>query len=176
MKHRFPALRAGLVWLGLILPLSGCGLWQSAKNVTASAAQKIFLSRIERLNLDLVASEELNADAGQRPLAVVVRVYQLKDKAAFLAAPYPALLEQDQSVLSNDLLASRQALVRPGATVSLREPYHQDAAHIGVIALFRQAGAERQWRLLLDKKELDNDKPLQLELRGYALARRQAEG
>lgn len=176
MKHRLPALSAGLVWLGLTLPLSGCGLWQSTKNVTVSAAQKIFLTRVERLNLDLIASEELNTEAGQRPLSVVVRVYQLKDKAAFLAAPYSTLLEQDQSVLADDLLASHQVLLRPGAAVSLREPYRQDAAYVGVIALFRQAGPERQWRLLLDKKELDNDKPLQLELRGYTLERRRAEG
>lgn len=168
MKHRLPVL------LALALPLSGCGLWQSTKNVTVSAAQKIFLTRVERLNLDLIGSEELNAEAGQRPLAVVVRAYQLKDKSAFLAAPYPALLEQDQTVLAADLLASHQALLRPGAAVSLREPYHQDAAYVGVVALFRQDGEQQTWRLLLDKKELDNDKPLQLELRGYALSRRQA--
>ncbi|MBK0416921.1 type VI secretion system lipoprotein TssJ [Chromobacterium haemolyticum] len=176
MKHLFPSLRAGLLLLALTLPLSGCGLWQSTKNVTVSAAQKIFLTRIDRLNLDLIASEELNAEAGQRPLAVVVRVYQLKDKAAFLAAPYSTLLEQDQSALADDLLAIRQTLLRPGAAVSLREPYHQDATYVGVVALFRQVDPERQWRLLLDKKELDNDKPLQLELRGYALERRQTEG
>lgn len=174
MKHCLPALRAGLLMLGLTLPLSACGLWQSTKNVTVSAAQKIFLTRVERLNLDLMASEELNTDAGQRPLTVVVRVYQLKDKAAFMAAPYQTLLEQDQTALAADLLASHQVLLRPGAAISLREPYRQDAAYVGVIALFRQIDGGQTWRLLLDKKELDNDKPLQLALRGYALSRRQA--
>ena len=98
---------------------------------------------MERLNLDLMASEELNTDAGQRPLTVVVRVYQLKDKAAFMAAPYQTLLEQDQTALAADLLASHQVLLRPGAAISLREPYRQDAAYVGVIALFRQIDGGR---------------------------------
>ncbi|MCV4940320.1 type VI secretion system lipoprotein TssJ, partial [Escherichia coli] len=73
--------------------------------------------KIKILHLDFTAREALNIDAREsNPLSepVVVRVYQLKDRKIFDKTVYMQLLQDDSSILKDDMLASRGVVVKPG--------------------------------------------------------------
>ena len=55
----------------------------------------------------------INADGAQTPLATMVRVYQLRDRKAVDAADYQTLLRNADTILKDDVLASKSLLVMP---------------------------------------------------------------
>ena len=149
--------------LVLILTLSGCGAMQAVKDTTLDVGKAILFTQVKNLKLDLVAREELNPDDKGSPLSVLVRVYQLKDVKSFSAATYSQILSDDKAILGADLLARKELVLSPGATISLDEPMHKEANQIAVVALYRMQPKDSVWWLLLKKQNLDNDKPAKLE-------------
>jgi type VI secretion system VasD/TssJ family lipoprotein len=99
--------------------LTGCGLTQSVTDGTKSAFTSVFYKKIKILHLDFTAREALNTDARENNSlseSVVVRIYQLKDRKTFDKTVYQQLLKDGDTVLKADLLASRDVVVKPGAT------------------------------------------------------------
>lgn len=96
----------------------------------------------------LHAGANLNADADGRGLALVARLYKLRQSAAFERAPYDSFLDarREREVLGADLLEVKELLLLPGQRYEVREKVSREAYFIGVVALFHTPAAQR-WRL-----------------------------
>ncbi|KQQ89192.1 type VI secretion system lipoprotein TssJ [Massilia sp. Leaf139] len=98
--------------------------------------------------LRLHAAPKLNADAKGRPLAVVARIYTLRQNAAFEAAPYATFLTPglDREAFGADLLEVKDVTLVPGQRYEVVERVTRDAAYVGVVALFHSPAPQR-WRM-----------------------------
>jgi len=87
-------------------------------------------------------------------------VYQLRDRKAADAADYQTLLRNADTVLKDDVLASKSLLVMPKGSVTLNMPMDEDAQFVAVVGLFnRPDQKDNRWRLVLTRDDLDPDKP-----------------
>ncbi|MGC3023949.1 type VI secretion system lipoprotein TssJ [Burkholderia sp. DN3021] len=165
MFHRMSAATAAAVFL-----LSGCGAWQSVSDASSNAYRAVFFKQVKVLDVDLSARVALNPDDAGRPTSVAVRVYQLKDRKLFDTASYDDLLKHDRTVLAQDLQADMSTVVSPGASASLSQPMKADTRYVAVVAFYRAPGNRDGWKRIVEKKKLDADKPLKLELSMTELA------
>lgn len=101
-----------------------------------------------KVALHLHAAPRLNVDARGQPLALLVRVYQLRQLDAFERVPQAAFLspEAERAALGADLVAVRELTLVPGQRLDLVETMPRDAGQLGVVALFH-APASQGWRL-----------------------------
>ncbi|WP_416260545.1 type VI secretion system lipoprotein TssJ [Gibbsiella quercinecans] len=151
--------------LALCCVLTGCGLTQTVTDGTASMTKAIFYKKIKVLHLDLEPRAAANADETQTPLATMVRVYQLKDRQKMDAADYQKLLRDADSVLQEDMLASKSLLVMPKGSVTLNMPMEEEAKYVAVVGLFNRPDIKNNtWRLVLSRDDLDPDKPRTIAL------------
>lgn len=162
-------LRTSLIKTGgLLLPLlafslAGCGVTQSLTDGTKSAFNAVFYKKIKVLHLDFTAREALNTDSRESNSlseSVVVRVWQLKDRKAFDKTVYQQLLQDGDTVLKADLLATRDVVVKPGGDVNLDMPLEEEAQFVAVAGLFRHPDmVSNSWKLVIQREDLDPDKP-----------------
>jgi type VI secretion system protein VasD len=98
--------------------------------------------------ITLHAGANLNTDAGGHPLALVTKIYKLRQSAAFQQAPYDGFLspQREKEMLGADLLEVKEVLLVPGQRYEVFEKVSREAYYIGVVALFR-APAPQRWRL-----------------------------
>lgn len=96
----------------------------------------------------LQAATALNVNAQGRPLAVVARIYKLRQEAGFRQAPYDSFLspQKEKEALGDDLIEVREVMLVPGQRHEVVEKVSRDAAFVGVVALFRSPAPHR-WRL-----------------------------
>lgn len=101
-----------------------------------------------KVALHLHAAPRLNVDRRGQALALLVRVYKLRDRAAFDSAPYAAFLsaQTEREALGADLVDVKEVTLVPGQRLDLDEQLARDAGWLGVVALFH-APAERRWRV-----------------------------
>ncbi|WP_028230326.1 type VI secretion system lipoprotein TssJ [Paraburkholderia mimosarum] len=158
------SIRSTLTILASALLLPACGALQTVSDATADAYHAVFFKQVKVLNVDLSARDALNADDSGRPTSVAVRVYQLRDRKLFDKASYDDLLKNDRTVLTQDLQDSMAAVLNPGAAASLSQPMQADTKYVAVVALYRNPGSGDGWKYVIEKKKLDADKPLKLEL------------
>ncbi|EPB1500238.1 type VI secretion system lipoprotein TssJ [Escherichia coli] len=145
--------------------LAGCGLTQTVTDGTISITKSIFYKKIKTLHLDFTPRTAINADGAQTPLATMVRVYQLRDRKAVDVADYQTLLRNADTVLKDNVLASKELLVMPGGSVTLNMPMDEDAQFVAVVGLFyRPDQKDNRWRLVLTRDDLNPDKPRTIEL------------
>ncbi|WER50127.1 type VI secretion system lipoprotein TssJ [Cupriavidus sp. WKF15] len=149
--------------------IAGCGVGQAVKDSTVEAAKWAFTTQVKTMNLDLVSRSSLNTSGAGQSLSTVVRVYQLKTPQVFEQLSYVQLQTNDLESLKPDLLATRDVILRPDASVSLSEPMHADAEYVGVVALFRNAGKETVWKLVVPKKQWKKTDPVKIEVRDSTL-------
>jgi len=145
--------------------LAGCGLTQTVTDGTVNVTKSIFYKKIKELHLDFEPRAAVNADEAQMPLATMVRVYQLKDRQKVDAADYLTLLREADTVLKEDIVASKSLLVMPGGSVTLNMPMIEEAKYVAVVGLFNRPDMKNNtWRLVLTRDDLDPDKPRTIEL------------
>lgn len=158
----------------LAFSLTGCGVTQSVTDGTKSAFSAVFYKKIKVLHLDFTAREALNTDARESNSlseSVVVRVYQLKDRKTFDKTVYQQLLNDGEAILQADLLASRDVVIKPGGDASLDMPMEADARFVAVVGLFRHPDMNKDsWKLVINREELDPDRPRILEAGNNHLA------
>lgn len=106
--------------------------------------------------IKLHAGPSLNADAAGRPLALVARIYKLRQNALFQQAPYEGFLnpQREKELLGADLLEVKEVLLIPGQRYEVVEKVSREAYFIGVVALFR-APARQRWRLAFGAGEAE---------------------
>lgn len=164
------ARRAGLAIAILsTVALSGCGAAQAVGDGTVDAAKWAFTTQVKTMNVDLSSRALLNADAKGQSLSTVVRFYQLKDARTFEQLNYSELQSNDLNLLKADLLATKDAVLRPGASASLAEPMNPDAQVVGVVAFFREPAQDRLWKLAIQKKQWKKTDPVKIEASGNEL-------
>ena len=151
------------------LGLAGCGAWQSVSDGTASAYNAVFHKSVRTLDIDLSARASLNSGSGDQPYSVSVRIYQIRDRKAFDAASYDDLVQNDRTVLAQDLQDMASAVVTPGGAVNVSQPMRADTQYVAVVAFFRDAGGATNWRRVFPKNALSADDPLRLQLAGSDL-------
>ncbi|MHA7684145.1 type VI secretion system lipoprotein TssJ [Cupriavidus sp. PET2-C1] len=149
--------------------IAGCGVGQAVKDSTVEAAKWAFTTQVKTLRLDLTSRSSLNTNGAGQSLSTVVRIYQLKTPQAFEQLSYAQLQTNDLVSLKPDLLAAKDVILRPDASVSLSEPMHAEAEYVGVIALFRSPDKETVWKLVVPKKQWKKTDPVRIEVRGSTL-------
>ncbi|OMG75498.1 type VI secretion system lipoprotein TssJ [Burkholderia ubonensis] len=157
-------IRFAVSTIAAVVLLSACGAWQSVSDASSSAYRAVFFKQVKVLNVDFTARAALNPDESGRATSVAVRVYQLKDRKMFDGASYEDLLKNDKTVLAQDLEASMSTTVNPGASASLSQTMQRDAKYVAIVVLYRNPGSDENWKRVVEKKCLDADKPLRLEL------------
>lgn len=152
------------------LTLSGCGLYQKAKQGTASVASAVFYRQVKTLHLSFVAREAINHDDAQQSMPLRVRILQLNDRKTFDSAEYTDLLTQPDLALKGSLVTQQQLGVVPGQTVNLDIPLDEKANVVAVVGLFRLPDRARgTWKLVLSRADLDPDNPRVIEIRNNTL-------
>ena len=98
--------------------------------------------------LRLHAAKRLNVDRRGQPLALLVRVYKLRQPAAFEGAPYAAFqsAQEERDALGADLIEVKEVTLVPGQQLELADKLTRDAAWLGVVALFHSP-ARDGWRI-----------------------------
>lgn len=151
LQFRLPLLLVAL------LPLAGCAggaigsLANAALQMAGVARPPPELPDAQKpprtVSIRLHAAQRLNTDADGRPLALVARIYKLRQSAAFEQAPYDSFLDarREQAALGADLMEVREVLLVPGQRYEVQEKVSKEAYFIGVVALFR-APAPQRWR------------------------------
>lgn len=117
--------------------LLACGTWLAA---CSSAPPKPQL-----VKLMFTVSPDANPDAENRPSPVVVRLYQLKDDAAFKDADIFALFDKEQATLAAALVSREEFELAPGEHRSVDLQLSHDARFVGVVAAYRDI-RNAQWR------------------------------
>ncbi|WP_234084107.1 type VI secretion system lipoprotein TssJ [Enterobacter quasiroggenkampii] len=151
----------------IALILTGCGVTQSVTDGTRSAFNSVFYKKIKILHLDFTAREALNTDSRESnslSQPVVIRVYQLKDRKTFDKTVYQQLLQDDSTILKDDMLAIRDVVVKPGGDANLDMPMEEKAQFVAVVGLFRHPDMDNNaWKQVIKRSDLDPDKPRILE-------------
>ena len=96
----------------------------------------------------LAASEDANPDSSGRPSPIVVRVYQLKTDAAFNAAEFFPLFDDEQKVLGAELISRDEFVLAPAETRTIDVALSGDTRYVGAVAAFRDI-RNAQWRVLV---------------------------
>ncbi len=128
---------SGFVWLTCVL-LAACAA-KPEKPPKPPKPQPVALT--------IVVSADVNPDSQARPSPIVVRLYQLKDDAAFKAADFYALYDKDQATLGAALVSREDFEFVPGERHSADIPLSTETQFIGVIAAYRDI-RNAQWRTL----------------------------
>ncbi|WNC92000.1 type VI secretion system lipoprotein TssJ [Paraburkholderia sp. FT54] len=151
------------------LTVAACGVGQAVTDSAVDAAKWAFTTQVKTMNVDLVSRASLNSNGAGQALSTVVRIYQLKTPQAFQQLDYAQLQTNDLEALKADLLATKDVVLRPDASASVSEPMNSDAAYVGVVAFFRDAGRDSTWKLLIPKKQWKNTDPVRIEARDNTL-------
>ncbi|MFC4931158.1 type VI secretion system lipoprotein TssJ [Massilia sp. GCM10023247] len=162
------------VCLLLLGALSGCARDGVANRALEAAGLRQPAAEMEKsphqVRLRLHAAPRLNSDAQGRPLALVTRIYTLRQAAAFEAAPYAAFLTPgaEREAFGADLVGVREVIVVPGQRMETIENVPREAAYVGVVALFHSPAPQR-WRLAFASPEAERS-GLTLGLQSCALS------
>lgn len=97
------------------------------------------------IKMNIVVSSDVNPDAANRPSPIVIRVYQLKDDAAFKEADFFALNDKEQATLAAALVSREEFELAPGEHRAVDYKLSPDAHFVGVAAAFRDI-RNAQWR------------------------------
>lgn len=148
-------LRPALLAVSAGLLLGACAAGGGVRQAMDSTLQRVGLQtqapRPLQVPLHLHAGDNLNAGTGARPLSLVVRVYQLRDRTRFEQAPFEVFVDEQREIdmLGGDVLAVTEFLLAPGQRHEVLEQLPVEGRHLGVVALFRQPAPVR-WRLVFD--------------------------
>ncbi|PAJ80969.1 type VI secretion system lipoprotein TssJ [Burkholderia ubonensis] len=103
------------------------------------------------VGITLAAASNLNAANDNKPLALVVRLYALKDPTSFQQAPFDSFTDpnKEKAALGADLLNVREITLIPGQRYTATEKVSREAQAFGIVALFRDPALQR-WKLTFD--------------------------
>ena len=98
--------------------------------------------------MTISASADANPDGSGRPSPIVVRVYQLKTDAAFNAAPFVDLFENEGTVLGSELVSRDEYVLAPKESRTIDVAVSGETRFVGAVAAFRDI-LNSQWRVLV---------------------------
>jgi type VI secretion system protein VasD len=171
--HRLPAAYVRFGWLALMCLIAGllsaCGTRPAQGGMIDHALKLVGLETIEvpaeikagkeaaaklappsSVKLRLHAGDQLNSKVRGSSLSVVVKIYKLKGYDNFIQLGYDAFTQPQ--LRSEDILSSRELVLRPGQRYEVEEPLPPGATHLAVVALFA-APEEFRWRFVFDTRQ-----------------------
>ena len=98
-------------------------------------------------HLTVAARADVNPDEAGRASPVVLRVYQLKDDAAFRDADFFALFDKEQATLAASLIDRLEFVLAPGDQRNQEFPISGEAKFLAVAAAYRDI-RNADWRAL----------------------------
>lgn len=125
-------LRAGAVLCGALV-LAAC----------VSVGSK---PQTDAVKLQLVVDPDINPTSDGRPSSLVLRIFQLKGDARFLAADFFDLFEKQDEILAGDLVGSQELSLVPGESRELELEISAEAQLLGVMAAYRDI-RNADWRV-----------------------------
>jgi type VI secretion system protein VasD len=125
-------MKSSIACASALLMLTACGTVRIAEPPPRQAV------------LRLHAAPALNTGPQGEPLALVARIYRLRQLGAFERASFDSLL--NGSDLGHDVVEMREVTLVPGQRYETVEKLEPDVAYIGVAGLFHAPG-RHQWRL-----------------------------
>ncbi len=99
--------------------------------------------------LSVLARADVNPDESGRPSPIVIRIYQLKDDAAFRNADFFSLWDKEQATLAASLIDRQEFVLSPGDAHTAEFPVSGEAQFVAVAASFRDI-RNADWRALAD--------------------------
>lgn len=154
-------LRACLLACAVLASLSGCasggGLGGTVDRTLAAVGLKdaqAVADQQRTVTLQLHGAGNLNAGRGRKGVALVVRVYQLRDPQRFEQLPMARFLDAqaERDALGDDLVDVSERVLLPGEQQQWALRVADDARHLGVVALFRHPG-DGPWRFVFDGRK-----------------------
>lgn len=117
----------------------------------ASADNIKLPARSKTVSLRLHVADTVNTDPSGKPLALVVRIYKLRDATAMLQAPYDTFKDSatERQLLGNDIVDSREVVLTPGKKYEVVETVPAAATQVALVALFRAPDSQR-WKFVFD--------------------------
>jgi type VI secretion system protein VasD len=102
------------------------------------------------ITIRLHAGSNLNAGAERQSLALAIRIYKLRQPAAFQRMSFDSFLNlhSEHQMLGNDLIEVKEVMLIPGQRYEITENVTREAYYIGVVALYRAPAADR-WRVIV---------------------------
>ena len=106
--------------------------------------------------MHLHAAPRLNVDARGQSLALLVKIYKLRQRGAFDQAPYAAFLspQAERDTLGADLVEVREVTLVPGQRLDVNDRLARDTPWLGIVALFH-APAGNAWRVVIPAAEAE---------------------
>ncbi len=101
------------------------------------------------------ADSLLNRDAADRPLSVVLNVYQLKSRGTFARLTFEDFVsgKVDAELLDDDFLQKSEIVALPGDKQTLDMQLLPETQYLGVVAIYRKP-ADQQWRYLIPVEQI----------------------
>ncbi len=159
-----PAWLLLVMALAMPLALAGCaakeggGMIRKALETVGLKEPAQSPNQPKSVKIQMFAGQNLNAGRDNRSLALVVRIYRLRQPSRFEQAPFDAFLDEDaeRRALGDDMLGATEIVLQPGQRHEIIELVPPEAGAIGVIALFRSPASKR-WRLSFESKAAAKD-------------------
>lgn len=152
MLKQIDLLRAVKIALLMVaIPaISGCAAAGAIAGLAGNAMEMAGLKKDKNapveVKLAIVAGENLNVSNGQA-LAMVTKIYYLKNTEIFLRIPMSQLIDpaQEKAAFGESLVGSRELTLTPGQRFDSVEKVPKDAPYIAVAGLF-YAPAPMRWK------------------------------
>ena len=100
------------------------------------------------VKISLHAQPSVNPDSNGRASPVVVKFYELKSAAAFDAADFFSIFDNEQKTLGSELLNAEVFQLEPGKNMKFERPLNADTRYLAAVAAFRDL-EHSQWRTTL---------------------------
>jgi type VI secretion system protein VasD len=149
--------------------VTGCGVAQALKSAALHVSQSPGAPLAKTITFDLAAQPLINPDPDGQPLSVALRFYQLTDVTTFAELTYVQFQRSDQKLLKDDLLATKDVILRPGASTRITEPMNEATQFVGVIAFFREPSQDKTWKLAIARERGDEAAVVRIEADGDEL-------
>ncbi|MDF7669692.1 type VI secretion system lipoprotein TssJ [Orbaceae bacterium ESL0721] len=150
--------------------LTGCGIAQNITEGATGISNAVFQWDIRTLHLDFTTRAELNSDDNGQSSPVVIRIYQLINPKTFEAATYQDLVSNDDEVLKDSLVESKEIILKPNTTISIDVPFSKKADVVGIAAFYKEPDMKKNsWRIVLTRSDLHINKPREISASHYTL-------
>ncbi len=126
--------------LPIVFLLAACAVLGSCASAPKKPQPIVF-------KMNVLVSADVNPDAQNRPSPIVVRIFQLKDDAAFKDADFFALYDKEQAILGAALVSRVEYELAPGESRSADFAVAPETRFIGVIAAYRNI-RDAEWQAL----------------------------
>ena len=153
--------------IATVISLGGCAAAGTISAVTQIAGMALETAGLKKpagppqpkiVPVRIHAGTSLNVDSSGRGLAVVIKIYKLRDATAFMQAPYDAFVDasKGKEMFGSDVIETREAVLTPGQHLETKEKMTQEMTYLGVVALFRSPAPER-WRFAFAQTDIEKN-------------------